>query len=85
MKRLMSLNAMYEALPVVVSEAPVSRPTKRDRTQTERAKEWLKELCTNIYRSSVYCSACDYETGTNPECPQCVKAMGRAHSARRYS
>jgi uncharacterized paraquat-inducible protein A len=79
MKRSVVQNAVKLVVPAGASQALAGHDAQRDAAWMERAKERLKERCRNLYRSSVYCSACDYEIGANPECPQCTKAMKQEH------
>ena len=75
MKRSMVLNALNVVLPAGVSRALITHDAQRDGTWMEQVSDWLKERCRDIYRSSVYCSACDYEIGANPQCAECAKVM----------
>lgn len=66
-------------LPVLEGPGPYrdGRSTPRGTVELNSIREWLKGIVRSIYGKAVYCQACGYEIGTNPECAVCAKTMKR--------
>ena len=47
-------------------------------------KQWLTGVFIRVYSKAVYCQACGYEIGCNPECAEC-RTMKASPAALRRS